>query len=212
MFEKVERAYKTFDESYSHIEAGKRIQKAAEEKKAGLKKKFIIGLAAICFLISFFFASLVSKIQFIQSKVMASSMLVLGVIAFVVYKKVIEPQYLKNAYVNEMQDALEEVKRGFEIMDEKSSDLYVIPEDYRYRTAMDYIYKVMKDNRAETLNDALAMFDDQLHRWRMEDMQRKFVEHEAEIAKNVKHIRANTAASAAANVASIGFDVFTSLF
>ncbi len=45
-----------------------------------------------------------------------------------------------------------------------------LPKEYYYPAAINYINKVLKTNRADNMRQALAMLDEETHRWKMEAM------------------------------------------
>lgn len=76
-----------------------------------------------------------------------------------------------------------------------SENLGIIPPNYRYALAVQYIYESMLNMRARNLTEAINLYEEQLHRWRIEDAQQRMVElaRQQTVAAQV---------SAAANVAS----------
>ncbi|MBQ3824363.1 MAG: hypothetical protein II808_04035 [Clostridia bacterium] len=49
--------------------------------------------------------------------------------------------------------------------------LAFLPENYRYPIAINYMANIVYSDRAQTLNEALNKYDEQLHRWKMENTQ-----------------------------------------
>ena len=58
-----------------------------------------------------------------------------------------------------------------QIVSEGHTYLSVLPDDYWYPQATEYIASVVQSGRANTVPEALAMYDEQLHRWKMEEAQ-----------------------------------------
>jgi hypothetical protein len=67
-----------------------------------------------------------------------------------------------------------------------------VPANYRYPMATNYIYEVFRDGRVNTLNEALNMYDTQLHRWKMEKMGEKMLTEQQRQTNIMKVIAANT--------------------
>ena len=67
-----------------------------------------------------------------------------------------------------------------------------VPANYRYPMATNYIYEVFRDGRVNTLNEALNMYDTQLHRWKMEKMGEKMLTEQQRQTTIMKVIAANT--------------------
>jgi len=45
----------------------------------------------------------------------------------------------------------------------------LIPENYRYPLALDEIYSYLADHRAESWKEAVNLYEEQLHRWKLEE-------------------------------------------
>ena len=56
-----------------------------------------------------------------------------------------------------------------------------IPEDYRYPLAIEYLLKYLEQHRAKDLGEAMNLFDEQSHRWTMEDAQSKILRNQQDI-------------------------------
>ena len=54
-------------------------------------------------------------------------------------------------------------------------ELYCVPEKYRYYIAVNYIYECLRDGRASDLKEALNMYEEQMHRWKMEGYQQQML-------------------------------------
>ena len=52
-------------------------------------------------------------------------------------------------------------------------ELYCVPSQYRYFVAISYIYECLNNGRASDLKEALNLFEEQMHRWRMEGYQQQ---------------------------------------
>ena len=70
-----------------------------------------------------------------------------------------------------------------------------VPEKYQYSQALQLIYDYLKMGRAQNLMGAMNLYEEEMHRMRMEDMQ-------AEIVKHNKYQTALQAVSAIANVSA----------
>ena len=57
----------------------------------------------------------------------------------------------------------------------------VIPPDYRYRQAMTFFYNALKNQRAMTMQEAVNLYEDYLHKNRMEQMQAEQIQKLNEI-------------------------------
>ena len=65
-----------------------------------------------------------------------------------------------------------------------------IPEGYRFDVAINYMAKMVYDDRADTLRNALDRFDEQMHRWKMENAQEEFLKIQALQLKQLNDLKA----------------------
>ena len=108
------------------------------------------------------------------------------------------------ASVNRASEAEEEGRR---IFSENADALSVVPEDYRYPMATNYLYKVIQGERAESMSQALQMYDEQLHRWRIEEANAEMIAQQQAQTRALKGIRKSSAINAAANVANAAANI-----
>lgn len=83
-----------------------------------------------------------------------------------------------------------------------SNKIDIIPPKYRTQIAVQYIYETLINMRASNLKEAFNLYEEQLHRWKMEDSQQRMenLARQQLIAANI---------SAAANVVSASANVAT---
>lgn len=63
-----------------------------------------------------------------------------------------------------------DIKQRIEsVIKEKIDVISLIPEKYRYPLATSYLTEVIECGRADTMKEALNLYEEQLHRWRMEN-------------------------------------------
>lgn len=74
-----------------------------------------------------------------------------------------------------------------------------LPADYWYPMATEYLIKVVAAGRADSLKEALNLFDAQLHRWRVEEANNAILAQQLQTA-HLASIRTSSKISAAANV------------
>lgn len=80
-------------------------------------------------------------------------------------KKQQKHQNLVNLYLSK---AKEKENLAIEIAQINETTLEIIPPQYRYPSAMNYIEELFLNERATTVPEALDKFEEQLHRWRVE--------------------------------------------
>lgn len=69
----------------------------------------------------------------------------------------------------------QEQQAGVNILSDNAEVLAILPFEYWYPQATQYITRLFETNRANTLQEALKMFDEQRHRWMMENSQQKIL-------------------------------------
>lgn len=115
------------------------------------------------------------------------------------------------AQKNRAVQRLDEIKKQIKELGTTLLDVVdVIPDDYCYYEAVTYIRDCLRNWRADSMKEALNLYEEQLHRWKLEqsardqaEYQRIMTQYEAENARNIKAIRTSTAISAATNVANL---------
>lgn len=75
-----------------------------------------------------------------------------------------------------------------------------LPADYWYPMATEYLIKVVAAHRADSLKEALDLFDAQLHRWRVEEANNAILAQQQLQTAHLASIRTSSKISAAANV------------
>lgn len=111
------------------------------------------------------FAALILTVISRRRIPIAYSFVALGIIGAVYYALY---YVVKKSYLKQLEKAKRIEEKGRAVLDDNNASLSFLPDDYWYPLATTYLYKVVSSERADTLKEALAMFDEQLHRWKME--------------------------------------------
>ena len=82
-------------------------------------------------------------------------------------------------------------------------DISCVPSNYFYPIAIDYFIEVLSNGRAESFKEAMNLYEEQLHRWKIEDMTKTTMIAQQQTAANSAAIRTSSAINAAANVANL---------
>ena len=82
-------------------------------------------------------------------------------------------------------------------------DISCVPSNYFYPIAIDYFIEVLTNERAESFKEAMNLYEEQLHRWKIEDMTKTTMIAQQQTAANSAAIRTSSAINAAANVANL---------
>ncbi len=81
----------------------------------------------------------------------------------------------------------------------------LLPPDYQYYIAANYIYSCFLNGRAFTMSEAINLYEEQVHRWKIENYQQQMVIIQQQQQATMRAIKTNTAISAGANVANLLF-------
>lgn len=77
--------------------------------------------------------------------------------------------YSTNSSLKKVIQKRDELKKQLDsVVKEKLEIISIIPERYRYPLATDYLVDVLICGRADTMKEALNLFEEQLHRWKIE--------------------------------------------
>lgn len=78
---------------------------------------------------------------------------------------------LKNKQKSEIEDAENKLREYFTA--HECPALYCVPEKYQYYIAVSYIYECLKNGRANSLKEAINLYEEQCYRWKMEASQQQ---------------------------------------
>jgi hypothetical protein len=98
---------------------------------------------------------------------------------------------LQTACENELQRADALHGEGISILRQNGEALAFIPESYRYPLAVSWFVKFAQEGRAPTMQDALDRYDEQQHRWRMENAQRNMLQLQQQQMNQLNAIRSD---------------------
>lgn len=182
------------------------LEQQASTKKSAKIKGIIVGVATwfVIGSIGNVLITLLGNIEMLVMMVNSISQfggLALGIIlGYSIYKK---GQGEFKAESAKRQKALEKEKAAAQqIFDNNVNDLAFLPVDYWYPLATEYLVKVVQADRANTLAEALSMFDEQLHRWKIEEANAEIVAQQKAQTANLNSIRKSSKVSAIANTAN----------
>ena len=86
------------------------------------------------------------------------------------------------------------------IFEENYDDMAFLPEEYWYPLATSYLINIAKTGRCRDLNEALDKFDEQLHRWKLEETNSEILAQQQLQTANLRSINTSSGINAAANV------------
>lgn len=178
-----------------HWERGAAGVEAANKRYASQMKLVKI----ICFVIGFFLMSLPATLGFL--------LIAADIGGYFWYKS-----FSRQTIVGTAEAAAEaENNKAQRIFENNIEDMNFLPVDYWYPMATGYMIKMVGTQRADTLKEALAMYDAQLHRWKVEEANAQMVEQQMIQSAHLKSIKNSSRVNAAANVANTIFNIANSL-
>lgn len=101
------------------------------------------------------------------------------------------------------KEANTEESIAINILNEGDEKLSIIPDEYRYPIASSYILKMVYSDRADEMRQALALYDEQLHRWKMENAQNAMLAEQMRQTETLKSIKKRSGVSATASVINL---------
>jgi hypothetical protein len=69
-------------------------------------------------------------------------------------------------------------KRIEVIIHEKKEIISIIPEKYRYPLAVNFFAEVLENGRADSMKEAMNLYEEQLHRWKMENKMEQILKNQ----------------------------------
>ena len=85
------------------------------------------------------------------------------------------------------------VEAGEKFAEKNGHVLKFLPNQYRNLQATSYMLMAVKNGRADTLKEAINLYEEQLHRWRLEDAARQSAEAQEYLALAVEELSARQA-------------------
>ena len=159
-----QQAFPYFEQAETiRVNAETKITKSRKQKKTW---KIVSALAIITILPSFITTPLVAILGEFGGFVALPVIFAAG---FLLYTRIVNPLIERNAQRNEntyaasVAEADELEKNGLAVLAEDPSVLTVIPEEYRYPMATSYLLNIVETGRTDNINQALQMYDEQLH-------------------------------------------------
>lgn len=103
-----------------------------------------------------------------------------------VYKKYKKSEENKRAKIAEVDAQIKQTDDDIDLFYAKNYDiLQVLPPDYRYAMASNYILSILINCRADSIKEAVNLYETQLHQWRMENYQSQILNQQIQINKHL---------------------------
>lgn len=197
LLQKLVEADKVCNQANVHYEKVTRLE---AEKNVFLDKhkKLVRNVIIACVLLDFFFG------RFIPLSIVIIS----GGGVLFYKKKKNEIDRKENEFNNEIN---KENQLAQEIFENNLDKMGFLQIDYWYPMATEYLIKVVDNQRADNLNAALKMYDEQLHRWKVEEANQQVLQMQLAQTAHLNSIRKSSKVSAWANTANFIFNVSNNL-
>ena len=121
----------------------------------------------------------------------------LSLYAFVLEPKVTDRYYATDRKADELKE------EGIEYLRKHIKDVNCLTPDYWFPMATTYMYKIASAGRADTIKEALAMTDEQLHRWKVEGSYTRLLEEQRKQSATLKQIGIDTAINTMINASKL---------
>lgn len=196
----ISAAYEKFDTA--EMERKRILNEDARFRKALGKSRLILIIPSLPL---FFIWDLIPK----DYSAISFMILAALVAVFVAYNRILKKK--REKHNTEMRAKLEIAEsiytEGSAILNSSINEINFIPADYRYPLAVNYFIQCFRDSRVETMNEALSMFDEQLHRWKMENSQQQMINQQNEQIRQLNGIKREVKINTAATVANGFFNL-----
>lgn len=206
LVEKLRNADSICKEFYPYFESANKQMEEAEEKLKDDKKTRTVISAVVGIFVWLLLSEILMDTLRLPGFFNFVAILIGGLAGKKLYTSVFFPK-ITEYYNVSMKEALKIEQKGKLIMEEHQAELSVIPEEYWYPMATEYLLKVVQTERAENVNQALSMYDEQLHRWKLEEANAAILEEQIKQTEALKGIRRSSAVNATANVTSAIFNI-----
>lgn len=201
LLEKLQQADGVCKEANRHFEAGAAAVEEAQLalEKFGTPKKRLLRIAGYAFgaaigadgLAIMFLSWLPQFLQVLPGWCAAG---------FVVWQQLKKYRVLQENLAAARKLQAQEQAAGEDIFARNLEKVRFLPADYWYPMATEYLIKVVAAHRADSLKEALNLFDAQLHRWRVEEANNAILAQQQLQTAHLASIRTSSKISAAANV------------
>lgn len=212
LLEKLKAADSIFKKASPYYESATQLQQQCDEQLATLpkrKKKWIL-IGVLIYAVS---CTIVSNIVLFIPVIGRVLGVLVGMVCLVAavyvglngWKK---EQETTNTEVARLQKEIQAKKaQGQAVFDQHAEELDFLPVDYWYPLATEYLVNAVKSGRAATLGEAIDRFDEQLHRWKIEESNAQMLALQQQQTAHLASIKTSSKISAAANVTNTLFNI-----
>lgn len=200
------------NQAQPHLDHANELQQEADTilaKSQKAKRKWtIIGIVGWFILsrISGLIGNLFSNIPVIGSALRIIIILIAAIGGGFLAYRVANTRYKReketvNSQINDLATQRQaELDRASAIFNNHNTVMSLLPSEYWYPMATGYLLKAVQTGRATTLGEAIDKYEEQLHRWKIEEANAQMVAQQEQQTAHLKSIRTSNKINAAANV------------
>ena len=108
----------------------------------------------------------------------------------------------------QIQKISEEIER---VATESADIINQIPRDYRYYSAVQFLESVLANGRADNMKEAINLYEDKLHKMRLEKMSEQMLRENEQQSRMLNSIEENSSRAAVASEINTVFSVLSFL-
>lgn len=220
LLEKLEKADQICAEANQHFEKAAAVEQRKEyflSKTKGAPKwlKFLGYLfpMEICYYLINALIALIFGVSFemIGKKTFGFVVILAVIVAMYLVEKKLLTGFI-NKQLSKYDDEIAVYNRDAEqVFEENAQYLEFLPVEYWYPLATEYLIKIVKSGRCSTLSEALDKFDQQLHRWKVENANAEILATQQLQIANLESIKHSSRVNAAANIFNAFINIDRSL-
>lgn len=203
LLQKLKAADRVCQSANEHYVKADQIESPISELSGKIKKAktkwIIIGIVAWA-IIAYLLESMARHIPFLGDTFMFIMLAVVVVLSIICYRKEKEAINSKIAKIQEQAQAERNIAQ--QIFENNIATMEFLPSDYWYPLATEYLIKAIQIGRASTLPEAIDKFEEQLHRWKIEEANSQMLAMQQQQTAYLSSIKTSSKVSAAANVAN----------
>ena len=205
LLQKLNTAHRICTEANEHYTAIDGLQQKIDKIQSKIpKRKRIYTLTCGMYFVLIFLLMLMAK-EISEKIIYFLGIVIMAAVAYFIWRVL---SALMQIRVKPLRAKIEEHSTAAQkIFDANAEHMAFLPADYWYPIATDYLIKMVQTGRAATLSEALDKYDEQLHRWKLEEASAQMLAMQQQQAAHLANIQRNTGISAVADVVTAAINI-----
>lgn len=132
-------------------------------------------------------------------KILIIFAILIAIVTLIIYfvARYLKIRFITKPKINNLMNEINKIDSEINnIVDQNTEILKDIPPKYCYFFSVNYMYETMVNQRADLLKEAINIYEDQIHKWKVENYQQQLIEinrqHQVALQNISRHTR-NTA-------------------